>query len=84
MATQEKTLTTSFQLLAAGPLVVTLEQGKVAMLHIAASAPSPTAPAHRLVRGTDRESFTYNGADNVYAKITDPLGDRVVKVAYTG
>lgn len=84
MATAEKILTTSYQLLAAGPLVVTLEAGAVAMLHVAASAPAPTAAAHRLVRGSDRESFSYNGSDNIYAKKTDPTGDRDVVVAYTG
>lgn len=84
MATQEKTLTPSFQLLAAGPLVVTLEEGALAMLHIAGSSPAVDAPVHRLVRGTDRESLTYNGSDNVYAKKTDPGGNRTIVVAYTG
>lgn len=83
MATAEKTLTDSYQLLIAGPAVVTLEKGKVAMLHIASSTPSSNAAAHRLVRGTDRESFTYNGYDNIYVKKTDPANDRVVIVAYT-
>lgn len=84
MATAEKTLTTSYVLIIAGPAVVTLEEGLVAMLHIAASSPAADAPAHRLVRGSDRESFTYNGSDNIYAKKTDPSGDRVVVIAYTG
>lgn len=83
MATQEKTLTTVYQLIIAGPAVVTLETGKVAMIHIAASAPAANAPAHRLVRGTDRASLTYNGTDNIYAKKTDPAGDRNVVIAYT-
>lgn len=83
MATQEKELTTSYQLLGAGPLVVTLETGPAAMLHIAASSPSGSDPAHRLVRGTDRESFTYNGSDNIYAKKESAFSETIT-VAYTG
>jgi hypothetical protein len=84
MATTETTLTTSYQLIGAGPGVVTLELGKVAMLHIATSLPGAGAPAHRLVRGSDKESLTYLGSENIYGRKTDPTSERVVKVAYTG
>lgn len=84
MATQEKTLTTSFQLLGQGPLLITLEKGHLAELHIASSAPTPPVPVHRLIRGKDREWLNYTGLENVYAKKTDPSGDRMVIVSYTG
>lgn len=84
MATAEKELTTAYQLVIAGPAVVTLEIGPAALLHMASSSPAANAPAHRLVRGTDRESFTYNGSLNIYAKKRDDSGVNTVLIAYTG
>ena len=81
MATDEKNLTTSYQLLIAGPAVVTLEIGPAALIHVAASAPAAGAPPHRLVRGTDRESFSYPGTANIYAK---KIAAEDVLVAFTG
>lgn len=84
MATQTKTLTTSYQLLAGGPLLVTLEEGENVDIHIASSAPADTDPAHTLYRNGDRSFINYLGTDNVYAK--KPLAsvaDRTVKVSYT-
>lgn len=68
MATENKTLTTSWQLLIAGPAVVTLEIGAVALLHSAPSMPAADAAVQRLRSGTDRESRTFNGSNNIYAK----------------
>jgi hypothetical protein len=78
MATQNKTLTTVWQLLKAAPVVVALETGKVAELHSAASAPAVDAPPQRLVRGTDRESRTFNGSNNIYARKPANAGETVV------
>jgi hypothetical protein len=82
MATAEKTLTNSYQLIISGPALVSLEKGSLALLHVAAALPLDTAPAHRLVAGTDRESFTYNGSDNIYARKFDPAGTQVVVISY--
>jgi len=83
MATAELTLTNSFQLVIAGAAVVTLEIGAKAKLHIAADLPADNAAAHRLVRHTDRSSFTYNGSDNIYARKDDPADTDNVVIAFT-
>lgn len=68
--TQEETLTSTYQLLIAGPAVVTLEQGFLARLHMKTGAgiPADNVPAQRLVKGTDRESYNYTGTDNIFAR----------------
>jgi hypothetical protein len=84
MATAELELTNSYQLVStASDVLITLEQGKAVYLHEAASLPLDTAPAHTLLRGTDRTFWNYTGSNNIYAKKTDPANSRTVKISYT-
>jgi hypothetical protein len=84
MATQSLALSGVYQLLGAGPLTVTLEEGSLAMLHIASSLPAATAPPHRLRRGAETV-LRYTETDNVYARKTDQAVSvsETVKVSYT-
>jgi len=84
MATDSKELSGAYQLLGAGPLTVTLEEGSLAMIHIASSLPVASAPPHRLRRGAET-ALRYTETDNVYARKTDQAVDisETVKVSYT-
>lgn len=78
MATDNLTLTTSFVLVGAAPITITLEVGQIAEYHSAASLPAPADPVQRLVQGTDRTWRTFAGANNVYARKPANVGETIL------
>jgi len=78
MATQNKTLTTAWQLLEAAPTTITLEQGHRLEYHSAASTPAAGAAFQSLIRDTDRTWRTFNGSNNIYARKSAGTVDPVV------
>lgn len=79
MATANITLTTSFQLVAAAPVIITLEVGQLAEYHSKTGGiPASGAPVQRLVQNTDRTWRSFNGSNNVYARKTANAGETVI------
>jgi len=78
MATANTTLITTFQLLGAAPITITLEVGQIAEYHSAPSTPDEGDPVQRLVQGTDRTWRTFNGSNNVYARKPANAGETII------
>ena len=68
--TQELPLTATYQLLIAGPAVVTLETGSIARLHMKTGAgiPADNVPAQRLRSGNGPLFYDYKGTLNIFAR----------------
>lgn len=77
------TLTTSYQLIGAGPGIITLEVGETALIHFGTGAPGASDDFHTLHRKSRNWTQIPEGL-SAYAKKTDPTGERVVKITYSG
>lgn len=76
--TENIELTTSWQLLAAGPLLIQLKVGPKAELRIDASLPGAGDDSELLTR-KDGDAFrTYNGTKNVYGRKTAGTPEAVI------
>jgi hypothetical protein len=86
MATESLELTDAYQEVGDGPLLATLEEGIRAVFHIAASSPDADDPGHSVffAPGTTA-SFSYTGAEKVYAKRSGAQSAAPVKtvISYT-
>lgn len=77
-------LTDTYQLIGAGPCLITLEEGVLALARIAASLPANTAAGHSVGSAPGIEpGLSYSGAENVYMKIHPKNVGQPTKVAYT-
>ena len=83
MATISLVLTNVYQLVGAGPGLMTIEDGIRVKFHIGVSLPGVDDPAHTMTRASDRSSMSYSGTENIYAKVAENVKGTATKVSYT-
>ena len=77
-------LNDSYQLIGAGPCLITIEEGTLALAHVAGSAPSDTDAGHTFGVAPGVEgALSYSGTENVYVRIHPKNRSQPTKVAYT-
>lgn len=80
--TEELELTSSWQLLGAGPMLISLDVGAGAKVRFASTLPVADEAGHLLVRDSDRSWISYTGTLNVYAKKVATF-TKTVSLTYT-